>query len=263
MQAPLGFLLQTLGQLVQDVARLVNPAALLAGAWVDLAERLPEAERAVAERQLRTHFKAAPLEIEQNFEPGLLTFAIAVGDGDQFLLSLVRGPDDHQDALLLFLHAGAEIDAVHPEIDVALGREVAPLPALRLNPPDLFQPGDRGGRKPRRGAPQERRQGFPEVAGGNALQIQPWQKVFQALGAAQIARQDRRREADGAVPPVPHTGLAHAHRADPGLDEAFRQISIADNPAAAGGVNKRRMATQKHGDLGLNGLGQQLASSSL
>ena len=54
-----------------------------------------------------------------------------------------------------------------------------------------------------------------------------------------------------------------AHRADPGLDEAFRQISIADNPAAAGGVNKRRMATQKHGDLGLNGLGQQLASSSL
>ena len=57
--------------------------------------------------------------------------------------------------------------------------------------------------------------------------------------------------------------LAHAHRADPGLDEAFRQISIADNPAAAGGVNKRRMATQKHGDLGLNGLGQQLASSSL
>ena len=111
--------------------------------------------------------------------------------------------------------------------------------------------------------PEERRQGFPEVAGGNALQIQPWQKVFQALGAAQIARQDRRREADGAVPPVPHTGLAHAHRADPGLDEAFRQISIADNPAAAGGVNKRRMATQKHGDLGLNGLGQQLASSSL
>ena len=104
---------------------------------MDLAERLPEAERAVAERQLRTHFKAAPLEIEQNFEPGLLTFAIAVGDGDQFLLSLVRGPDDHQDTLLLFLHAGAEIDAVHPEIDVALGREVAPLPALRLNPPDL------------------------------------------------------------------------------------------------------------------------------
>ena len=29
------------------------------------------------------------------------------------------------------------------------------------------------------------------------------EKVFQALGAAQIARQDRRREADGAVPPVP------------------------------------------------------------
>ena len=151
LQAPLGFLLQTLGQLVQDVARLVNPAALLAGAWVDLAERLPEAERAVAERQLRTHFKAAPLEIEQNFEPGLLTLAIAVGDGDQFLQVPCPWPRRSPDRLL-FLHAGAEIDAVHPEIDVALGREVAPLPALRLNPPDLFQPGDRG-RKPRRSSP--------------------------------------------------------------------------------------------------------------
>ena len=50
-------------------ASACNPAALLAGAWVDLAERLPEAERAVAERQLRTHFKAAPLEIEQNCNP--------------------------------------------------------------------------------------------------------------------------------------------------------------------------------------------------
>ncbi len=36
------------------------------------------------------------------------------------------------------------------------------------------------------------------------------------LPRKRLARQDRRREADGAVPPVPHTGLAHAHRADPG-----------------------------------------------
>ena len=170
LQAPLGFLLQTLGQLVQDVARLVNPAALLAGAWVDLAERpsapSPSASCGPISRPRR-------LRSSRTSRPGLLTFAIAVGDGDQFLLSLVRGPDDHQDALLLFLHAGAEIDAVHPEIDVALGRDRAVA-----KPPRPLSAGFVEAES-RRGAPQERRQGFPEVAGGNALQIQPWQKVFQ------------------------------------------------------------------------------------
>ena len=106
-------------------------------------------------------------------------------------------------------------------------------------------------------------QRFRKVAGGDALQIQPGQEVFQALGPAQIARQDRRREPDGAVRPVPDTGLAHAHRADPGLDGAFRQISIAHNPAAAGIVNKRRIGLQKRGDLGFDGLGQKLARPSL
>ena len=83
------------------------------------------------------------------------------------------------------------------------------------------------------------------MAGGNTLQIQPGQKVFQALGAAQIARQDRRGETEGAIPTIPDTGLAHAHQTDPGLDGAFRQIPIADNPAAAGIVNQRGMGIEK------------------
>jgi hypothetical protein len=126
----------------------------------------------------------------------------------------------------------AQIDAVHPEINVALGREIAPLPALHFSPPDLLQAGDRGGRKARRVRPQKGRQRVAKVAAGDPLQIQPGQEVFQALGAAQIARQDRRGEADGAVSPVPDTGLAHAHRANTGLDGAFRKIPVADDPMA-------------------------------
>ena len=171
----MAFFCKPLGSLFKTLPGLVHPAALLAGDPVDLAERLPETERAVADRQFRTHFKATPLEVEQHLQPGPLAFAVAVGDGDQFLASRVRSPDDDQDALLLLLHAGAEIDAVHPEIDVTLGREVAPLPAFHLVLPDLLQPGDRGGRKTRRLRPQQRRQRFRKVAGGDALQIQPGQ----------------------------------------------------------------------------------------
>ena len=46
LQVLLGFLLQTLGQLVQDVARLVYPAALLAGAWVARQDRRREPDGA-------------------------------------------------------------------------------------------------------------------------------------------------------------------------------------------------------------------------
>jgi hypothetical protein len=50
---------------------------------------------------------------------------------------------------------------------------------------------------------------------------------------------------------------------DPGLDGAFRQISIAHKPAAAGSVNKRGIGLQKRGDLGFDGLGQELVRSCL
>ena len=124
-------------QLVQDVARLVNPACVARGRLGRLGgSAFHEAERAVAERQLqRPISRPRRLTIEQKASlPGLLTFAMySVGRWRSVhVLSLVRGLRRSPGvALLLFLHAGAEIDAVHPEIDVALGREVAPLPALR------------------------------------------------------------------------------------------------------------------------------------
>ena len=40
------------GDLVQHVGGLVHPAALVTRAGIDLVERLPEAERAVADRDL-------------------------------------------------------------------------------------------------------------------------------------------------------------------------------------------------------------------
>ena len=48
LEVALGFALYALGQLVEHVGGLVDPAALLAGVAVDLAQGFPEAERAVA-----------------------------------------------------------------------------------------------------------------------------------------------------------------------------------------------------------------------
>ena len=112
------------GELAEGAATigLMHPAALLAGGPVDLAERLPEAERAIAGHQFRADAETTPLEIEQHLAPGLFALAVAVGDGDQLLGSVIRGADDNQDALLLLFQAGAKIDAVDPEVDVALGR---------------------------------------------------------------------------------------------------------------------------------------------
>ena len=86
-----------------------------------LLDRLPEAEGSVGNRKLGPHCKPAPVEIEQEFFPGLRTLAHAVDEADEFLLALGGGPDDDQQALRGVLQASLDVDAVDPEVDVALG----------------------------------------------------------------------------------------------------------------------------------------------
>ena len=99
----------------------MNPATLLPSLPVSLAQGLPETQRAVTHRQVGATLKAAPLEIEQQFLPTLLAFAIAVHQTNDVLMTVGVRRDDHQDALALMIQAGAKVDTVGPEIDVALG----------------------------------------------------------------------------------------------------------------------------------------------
>ena len=73
---------------------------------------------------------------------------IAVGEADQLLLALWRGADDDQHALRVVLEPGLQMDAVGPEVDVALGGEIALAPARVLVAPDLLQPRNGRGRQP-------------------------------------------------------------------------------------------------------------------
>ena len=99
LERPLGFRLQALRQLVQDIGGLVHPAALLAGLRPHVLDCLPEAERAVGDRELGTHREPTPLQIEKEFPPGLRTIAHAIDEADQLLRALGRSADDDQHAL--------------------------------------------------------------------------------------------------------------------------------------------------------------------
>jgi hypothetical protein len=64
------------------LAGFVNPTALVPGAWEDLFDCLPEAERAVGDHELADR-KPASLQVEEESLPGWRTFANAVDQSDE------------------------------------------------------------------------------------------------------------------------------------------------------------------------------------
>ena len=65
----LGFGLFSLGKLVEDVRRLVHPAALFSGVRINFGERLPESQCAIPDRQLGIDNEPATLHVQQQFAP--------------------------------------------------------------------------------------------------------------------------------------------------------------------------------------------------
>jgi hypothetical protein len=63
------------GDLVQHVGGFVNPTALVPGAWEGLFDCLPEAERAVADREVGRNLEPTLLDVEQELTPALRTLA--------------------------------------------------------------------------------------------------------------------------------------------------------------------------------------------
>src|SRR5947207_1453211 len=84
------------------------------------------------------------------FTPILRAFARAVGEAEQLLFALRCRADDHQDALFGVFKTGLQVNAVGPQVDVVLGRQIALPPMLVLVEPDLLQPRDGRGRQARR-----------------------------------------------------------------------------------------------------------------
>jgi hypothetical protein len=146
LQRLLGLRLLALRQLVEHIGGLVHPAALAACLWPHFLDRLPEAQRAVGDREFGPHREPAPLQVKEQLPPGLRALTHAINEPDEFLLALGRRADDHQQALRFILEPSLNVDAVDPEVDVALAREIALAPARVLLQPGLLEPGDRRGR---------------------------------------------------------------------------------------------------------------------
>ena len=75
------------------------------------------------------------------------------------------------------IQARLEIDVVGPKVDIAIGRQVAALPALQFALPDFLEAYDGVGRKTRRIRAHEPRQSVRKITRGDAFQIKPGHSI--------------------------------------------------------------------------------------
>ena len=97
----------------------MNPTALVPGAREDLFDRLPEAERAVADREVRRNLKPTLLDIDEELTPALGTLAHSGLEADEFFLALRGCSYQHQHAFGGFFHSSLQVDPVGPHVYVS------------------------------------------------------------------------------------------------------------------------------------------------
>jgi hypothetical protein len=145
----------------QHVGDLVEPAALFPGGGEDFAERGPEPQRTVPDREgWGAH--AAAGAIAQQIGPGLGRFPVSVGQRDQLLPAVRAHADHHQQAEFVLLEADVDVDAIRPQVHVVHVRQIPGGERSLLGLPGLGQRGDH-----RPGQAGRRAQELPE--GGHEI----------------------------------------------------------------------------------------------
>ena len=114
-----------LGQRVEHVGDLVEPAALFSGLGEHVAQRGPEPERTVTDREHRSAHPAARAAAEQ-IGPGLGGLALTVIERDQLLGAIRADTDDDQQAHVVLGKPDPEVDPVGPHIHVVRPRPGIP-----------------------------------------------------------------------------------------------------------------------------------------
>jgi hypothetical protein len=125
----LAFAYRLLGSYIQHVCGLMHPTPLSLGRVIDLRQGLPEAQGAVARRQIWPHRQAAVLEIEEEGLPGLLTLPHPILHSDQLFVPVGGGPN-HDQETARDLHSYIHVQTIHPEVDISLPRQIPLLPRL-------------------------------------------------------------------------------------------------------------------------------------
>ena len=146
-----------------------------------------------------------------------------------------------------------------PDIDVPLVRQVALAPSLVLVLPAGDQPRNRGGREPGAVGPEQGLEGLREVARAHTLEVQPGDQLLDALGLAQVRREDLAGEPLSVAggPPVVHPRhgdgqLPYAGQNRPGIG-----VAVANDSPATLGIGDRRAGVDLRRGFVLHRLDQQ------
>src|SRR5690606_19780648 len=173
----------------------MHPAALMPSIWKNLLQRGPEAQGSVADGQFGACTETALLQVQQQLLPRDLALALAVYEADEFLLALCGGTDHDEHAGPLRRKTHVEVDAVGPQIDVALAREIAPTPRSVFLLPDFLETHDVRSAESRGPFAENGREHLREVAGGDTLEVEHRDQGIERGAASHIAGQDATGEA--------------------------------------------------------------------
>src|SRR5581483_5020322 len=100
------------GDFVEHVGDLVNPTALMPGGGKDLLNRLPKAERTIADREVGRDLEPASLGVDEKLAPALRALAHPGLEANELLFALGCGSDQHQHAFRALFHTRLQVDAV-------------------------------------------------------------------------------------------------------------------------------------------------------
>jgi len=251
--------MRRLRQRAKYVSDLVEPAALLAGRGEHLAQRAPEPECAVADREHRGPHPA-PGAVTQQVRPGLGGLPVAIAQGDQLLTPVRAHPDQHEQAQFVLFKADVDVDAVRPQVDEVHSGQIAGGEGALLGLPRLGQLRDHRRRQPGRGA-EELAQGRGEVPGREPMQVQQRQYLGDLRGLAAPGGQDRRAEpltfaGVGVGAAVVDPWCGHLDRAGAGEDFARLVAAVTHDQAVAVLVELGGEPRDVGVDLGLQGFGE-------
>ena len=87
-------------------------STLTPGAGKDLIDGLPEAERAITDREIRRDLEPTPPDVDEEFAPVLRALPHPGLEADEFLLALGGGADQHKHAFGVVFHSRLKVDPV-------------------------------------------------------------------------------------------------------------------------------------------------------
>lgn len=143
MEVFLAFLVKGLRHFFHDVYRLMNPAQLVSCFRPYFFQNSPESHGFVTYGKLRRNCQASCLQIKEKFAPALGTFSIVIKKTYQFLFPFRGGSNNDEHALFIILHAGLEVNAVIPYVDIVPAIQPSLVPVIGFFLPLLTQTQDR------------------------------------------------------------------------------------------------------------------------